>query len=639
MKISNKAILFFILIVACVFRFYDFAHIPFTHDEFSALFRTRFSSFHELIERGVRPDGHPAGVQVFLYFWSKIVGWNTWLIKLPFAVAGVLSILLMYRIATLWYNETVGIISAAFLAVMQIMVMYAQIARPYISGHFFVLLMVFFWSLMILKPDKTFLRNSILFVLSAALCAYNHHFSLLMAAIVGFTGLFLIQRKYLGWYILSGVAIFALYIPHLSILFSQLEIGGIESWLAKPTPSFFPLYLGYLFNYSVLMYGLVGAIMAGGFFTIKKADFSLKKFLLFLTFFILPALIGYFYSVYSSAVLQYSVLIFSTPFILFLLFGHISNQKPVVNAVLTLIILAIGGYALIYKREHYRVFYDSPYEKIIDDAQKVNSQFPGTPILIHSHHAITDYYLDENTFSIPFTWLDSLPTTAQLILFLDSASKVSNTFYYGHLSENDSKTIPIIRDYFPEIKWQSNYFNASTYLFSKGEKMKTKNVVLDFETAETKNWSNFDLNYVVETDILNESHAYKVDSTIEWSVSFHENLSFFSPQKNDFIDIALSGYFEKSPKETLVVATLKNDETTVYWGASGFHDFLTSDIFPQQVKAHLTIKLSDVQGIEKQTALTVFLWNKGESQFLIDDFEIARRAGNRVLYGLGEQIE
>ena len=63
----DHLLIFLILAIGALLRFYDYASIPFTHDELSALIRTRFGSFHELIRNGVMVDGHPAGVQVFLY--------------------------------------------------------------------------------------------------------------------------------------------------------------------------------------------------------------------------------------------------------------------------------------------------------------------------------------------------------------------------------------------------------------------------------------------------------------------------------------------------------------------------------------------------------------------------------------------
>ena len=60
-----------ILVVAFLLRFFDLFNIPFTHDEFSTLFRTNFSSFSELIEKGVKIDAHPAGLQVFIYYYKR----------------------------------------------------------------------------------------------------------------------------------------------------------------------------------------------------------------------------------------------------------------------------------------------------------------------------------------------------------------------------------------------------------------------------------------------------------------------------------------------------------------------------------------------------------------------------------------
>ena len=218
MKLNNRIIFILILLVSCIFRFYNFSEIPITHDEFSALFRTEYSSFGDLINLGVYPDGHPAGVQVFLYYWVKLVGMTEWLIKLPFTLAGVAAIFFIFKISKVWYNETVGLVSAAFMGSMQIMVMYSQIARPYISGLLFVLSMVYFWSLLIRKPNNNFTRNSILYILSAILCSYNHHFSLLFVAILGVVGLFYIKREVVGYYITFGIVIFICYLPHLPIL-------------------------------------------------------------------------------------------------------------------------------------------------------------------------------------------------------------------------------------------------------------------------------------------------------------------------------------------------------------------------------------------------------------------------------------
>src|ERR1700740_1949309 len=95
----NTCLLVFVLLTAGVLRFYKAFDIPFTHDELSALCRLRFDSFHELMEKGIKIDGHPAGVQVFLYYWTKWVGTTEFAIKLPFLLMGMGSIYFAYRLA------------------------------------------------------------------------------------------------------------------------------------------------------------------------------------------------------------------------------------------------------------------------------------------------------------------------------------------------------------------------------------------------------------------------------------------------------------------------------------------------------------------------------------------------------------
>jgi len=404
LRLTNKHILYFILAVGAVLRFWNYTLIPFSHDEFSALFRTNYKSFSDLIEFGVKPDGHPAGIQVFLYYWTSWFGQSEWLVKLPFVAFGLLSIYLIYRLGELWYNDTVGLVSATFLACLQFSIVYSVTARPYISGMFFVLAMVWFWSKLVKNPEQDFWKNGLLFVLFAALCAYNHHFSLLFAAIVGLSGLFILALKHLLKYMICGVLIFVVYLPHLQIFFHQLGNKGIEGWLTKPEPDFLWVFVRYIFHYSWLWLGLAIALVVLGFFKVKESNFTWKRFVLFGLWFLLPFLIGYLYSVKVNSVLQYSVLIFSFPFLFLAVFGHLKNQKVWLNGVLVLLIASVSIFTLAFNRKHFSLLYNSHYEQIVADA----ALHPTIPKLVDSHHEITEYYEARYKPMNEFQWCEIL---------------------------------------------------------------------------------------------------------------------------------------------------------------------------------------------------------------------------------------
>jgi len=149
-----------ILAVAIFLRFYRIFDIPFTQDEFSAIFRTDYASFGDLINYGVKPDGHPAGIQVLLFAIIRIFGVSRVLLKIPF---------------------------------------------------------------------------------------------LLFASIVWLTGLFLIEKKRLGYYLMGGLLILLAYLPHLPVLLHQMKMKGVEDWLAKPDIFFVTDYLAYVFHFSPLL--------------------------------------------------------------------------------------------------------------------------------------------------------------------------------------------------------------------------------------------------------------------------------------------------------------------------------------------------------------------------------------------------
>jgi len=262
-----------ILAVAVFLRFYRISDIPFTQDEFSAIFRTDFTSFGDLINYGVKPDGHPAGIQVLLFAIIRIFGVSRVLLKIPF---------------------------------------------------------------------------------------------LLFASIVWLTGLFLIEKKRLGYYLMGGLLILLAYLPHLPVLLHQMKMKGVEDWLAKPDIFFVTDYLAYVFHFSPLLMLVIGSIGLAG-FLLRSKEISGKppfRLIAVVWFFILLAA-GFVYSLLVSAVLQYSVLIFAFPFLLIVLFSFYPEIRTSWRILPVSLILITGTLTLFLNRHHYEVFYESGGDELI----------------------------------------------------------------------------------------------------------------------------------------------------------------------------------------------------------------------------------------------------------------------------------
>ena len=434
--LSNKYeyyLLSIIILVGGFIRFWNYGDMPFMHDELSALSRLQFDNIFDVIKYGVMlGDTHPAGVQIFLYYWIKLGGTSEIWVKLPFILSGILSIWLVYKIGKLWFSSAVGLFASAMISTTQFFVMYSQIARPYSSGLLITLIMVLFWSLYFF--EKRSYRYLIPYVLFSALAAYNHHFSLLFAAIVGFSGvIFIKSKKDLLQYGLAGVIIFILYLPHLKIFLHQLSEGGIGGWLSKPEWSFVFDYFNYMVHFSILNWIVLIIIiivvvsMRGNSFLIK--DSILKRALLII-WFILPVTIGYLYSVLRNPIIQYSMLIFSTPYIYIYIFSFQKRIKPIIISILIIVLMSVNIYVLVNERKHYMVFYKQPYQELFNTSIVTNSD-KDVHIIDDCIPYFHDYYFDKYNGTVDyFTKRNNNISLLEFSSYVDSIKNDVYFFYY-----------------------------------------------------------------------------------------------------------------------------------------------------------------------------------------------------------------
>lgn len=624
-----------ILIIAVALRLYDWFNIPFTYDEFSALFRTRFSSFNELISNGARVDGHPAGIQVFLYYYVQWVGFSEPLIKLPFIIAGVASVYLTWRIGREWFSSQTALLAAASIAMMHFPIVYSQIARPYSSGLFFTLLMLLGWSRLVLIKDDL-LKNYFYFIIGATLCMYNHHFSALMAVLAGISGLFLLSGKSLRNYFIANAIIVILYIPHVEILLNQLSMGGIGQWLNPPTPVFFYDYIKYIFHFSPLTAMVFFAMIAMGLvIAIFKKQFKLRKtHLIALTLGLLPAVIGYIYSVLVAPLLQFSVLLFSFPLLIILAFSVFEHFNKRTVHVLTLIWSAMMLYSLIFVRQHYQYFYHAPYEESIKEIKSFseNHSCDSTLVLCNFRPEITAFYQEKYDIAQSLTFInpDSITEYKNLHQHLSNANY--KYLVLAKANENQPWLFAISLAYFPEIITENNYNQGSCIMMQKTntvEKAYMYYSKCNFNTTQTNSWL-FDSNRVFNDSTTN-GPVLQIDSSVIYEATYSEALSNKINSRANVIDATLWVQIPDTMNgEALWVSCIENDTGSVTWRSVP----INISSVPKGVWAPVSVSIlvADLPSLRGNEQLKVYLYNQSATPFLIKEPSVGIRQGNRSIY-------
>ncbi|MEO6166417.1 MAG: glycosyltransferase family 39 protein [Chitinophagales bacterium] len=637
-----NVLLLFIIAIGAVLRFYGFPHIPFMYDEVSAWARTGFTSFHELIDKGVKGDGHPALIQVFLNYWRMIAGDSEVAFKFPFLIMGLLAIWLVFEIGRFWHNETVGYISAAFVATLQYTVMYSQIARPYMSGLFFSLMMVWCWTnYLFKKKEKQKLRQLAGFVCFAALCCYNHYFSLLFAFITGVTGLFFLRKDNWKNYLIANAIVVLLFVPHLSISWFQLGIGGVGGWLPKPGPDFFGNYINYIFHFSWLLKGLViGLILIAIVF--HAADLKSKNRFRFiaLLWFLLPFFIGYYYSVYRNAVLQYSVLIFSFPYLLFFIFSWIKELPLRYNAGLVVTVFIIGIYTLTAERKHYEVFYHQPIEELVKNTIETSEVLNGKKctVLMNEPRRYAGYYLDKFHQHIEMDYwaekdFQSYITFRKYLLSLETDCFIAANIPTDYLI--------LIRQFYPYEISGGKGFTYQYRAFSKtllNDSLPPDEVfsdALQFDKPASR-WT-FDKPQVGK-DTLSNSLYYHFSSQNEFGPTFKSPLLPLLTNGYNVVNIEVHVSGVSPGNEASLVVSFEQNGKSLFWQEKPFSYFLDSTESKGIVFYSISVRDLGFR-INDQHIFNAYVWNKKKDEFSMNDFNVTIDSGNPWIYGLIEPIQ
>lgn len=635
-------LLLFIILIGAVLRFYGFPHIPFMYDEVSAWARTGFTSFNELIDKGVKGDGHPAGIQVFLNYWRMIAGDSEAAFKFPFLLMGLCSIWLVFEIGRFWHNATVGYISAAFVATLQYTIMYSQIARPYVSGLFFSLMMVWCWTNYLFNEDqKRKLRQLAGFVCFASLCCYNHYFSLLFAFITGVTGLFFLRRDNRKNYLIANIIVVLLFLPHLSISWFQLGIGGVGGWLPKPGPDFFRNYIDFIFHFSWWLKGLVICLIL---ITIifHTADLKSKaRFrLIAVLWFLLPFFIGYYYSVYRNAVLQYSVLIFSFPYLLFFIFSWVKELQLRYSAGLVVIVLFIGIYTLTAERKHYDVFYHQPIEELVKNTITTTDVMKDKKctVLMNMPRKYVGYYLDKFHRKVEMDYwaekdFQSYITFRKYLLSLETDCFIAANIPGDYLV--------LVRQFYPYEISREKGFTYQYRAFSKTES--NDRLAADVVFTDTLNFGQpglrwtFDKQYL-EGDTISHSTNFHFSPAAEFGPTFNSSLLPLISNGYNVVNISAHVSGVRPGNEASLVVSFEQDGKSLFWQEKPFHLFLDSTETEGMVFYSISVRDLGFR-ITDQHTLKAYAWNKNKNDFFLSDFVVTLDAGNPWIYGLIEPIQ
>lgn len=357
-------ILISIIVLGSFLRLYKIGKESLWNDELASWERSNQKTLKEVIEVA-RSDVHPPGYQILLYFVIKYLGDSESWLRLPSAIAGIFSILLIYLIGRKIYSEWEGLISSALMAFLWFPIYYSQEARAYSLLLLFTMLSFYFWIKIIEKGKdrKGNFLNFFFFVLSSCITSYLHYFGLLFVILlfIGTVVLFFKNKKILTFLFLFFL-IFLLYLPWLPIMLEHLSKK--EVWIKKEWVFPTVLYLYHFFNKSKVLFLIVFIIyFLYPFQYLFKNIKEEKKFKIEISFYtitliiwlVLPFALTFTKSLISTPIITIRNLIISLP-PAYLLLSRSINQLRVNNILKVLVtfgLILFSLYNLFFQINYY----------------------------------------------------------------------------------------------------------------------------------------------------------------------------------------------------------------------------------------------------------------------------------------------
>jgi len=601
-----------ILLVAAALRFYNYTSFSFSNDELSAINRLRFETFRELVQKGFFVDGHPGGIQVFLWYWSRWFGLTEASLRLPFVIFGILSVFFSHFVAKHWFGKVAGLFTAASVAFLQFPLLYSQVARPYGSGLFFCMLLLFFWQRIVYSNDKgksqklKMVAYYLGFVLLLALCMYNHYFSFLLALIIGIAGLFLISKDRLIPYLVSGISAALLFLPHAAITMNHLSYKGVGLWLGKPEIKWIPEHVNHIFNDSIFMIVVFTATSILVSWSGRKVKNEKGSVLLVLIFFVLPILTGYIYSYLVNPVLQHPVLIFSFPFVIMLLFMAGGEVIGKTQHILLGLFLGLGIIGTLVFNRYYQVQHFGEFKGIAEATamwEKTYGAANMSKVVVANSPFYLDYYFNRLKHESRFDLYD-VKDSASMKEFVNLVRNSDKPYFlYAWTKPPLQGLEDIIRSRFPYVEKHITYGSFSRItLFGKRGKSETEPGLLLKRLHHTK-----------------AADPFHMDSLTEFSSALNRDLDGYESLDAIRIVSRVKVNPEEFPTMALLVVTIEADHGGVSIWESTLFDYCVGQGEWSTVQHTLNLRGKNC----KNSRLKVYVWNKEKTKFMINDFEVS----------------
>lgn len=403
--------LIFIIFVAAGLRLWGLENSSLWTDELSSWRHSHQPSLIDVIN-SVKPDAHPPAYFALLHYVIKYFGDSEFWLRLPSALAGIVTVYLTFLLGRQLYSSREGYIAAAIMALSWAPIYYSQEARAYSLLLLVSIALFHYWQKIMWAfnenteiPKSTYLA----YLVTATMMNYLHYFGLQLVVLqlLGFCALFVFRPHILLKIAVLYSLVFLAYLPWVPVMMGQMSAHS-SHWIAESTFLDSAASL-VVFSYKIDTTALVLLIAPAYFYALftglrnightqtlsscRAAVFSSGGLLvLWVT---IPFLAAFAQSIVIRPILIDRYLIFILPAVYILLARGIALAPLTLGRIWVVLICIVLFVTLVFDEHYYSQPQKDQYREAVEYASLSERNHEDFPFIAFTwRKEFFDYYLD-----------------------------------------------------------------------------------------------------------------------------------------------------------------------------------------------------------------------------------------------------
>jgi len=382
---------------------------------------------------------------IFMHYWINLLGKSAFIMRLPSAISGIISIPIVYYIGRKMFDGKTALISSFLVAISCPHIYYSQEARCYVMLAISSLISGFYFYQMLLDDNK---KTRLSYVIATLLCLYLHNYGIfiwLAQFLYLFFKGFLRETKFL----IIQLIILLIFSPRIIIFMQQIQMD-ISAFLTKPgLIDFFHTFARLVFlSRNLPLFALTRVVMAINVFLFlfifviafgrtkgPQAKFSLSICTWHLAIpIVIPFFISFFKPIYLPGRYEFISYLF---FILIIGKGiSVLTERKILYPVLTIIV-----FSALVCLPHYFFVYSKCNTPVLNDYIKKHVR--GRDIIIFTNLAILPYryYFGKDIYRYVFPY----PEGEELLDHPKEVIEEREDFAQDEAAKINQKITPLMR--------------------------------------------------------------------------------------------------------------------------------------------------------------------------------------------------